>query len=132
MALSTIGITLNYKTTSGGTFEKIVDIKDFPNIGGPADMIETTTLSDKAQTFIKGVQSQDQMEFTANYNSDVFDTIKALDGDDIYWELQIGPAGVNGKFDWQGGVSIYLPGKGTNEVTEMNIVINPATVIEKV
>jgi len=131
MDISTIGITLNYKELVGGSFAKIVDIKGFPNIGGPAEMIEITTLSDVAQRFIKGVQSQDQMEFTANYDSDIYDTINALDGDGIYWQLQIGAAGVNGQFDWQGGVSIYLPGKGGNEVTEMNLVINPATVIVK-
>ena len=131
MAISTIGVTLEYKTTSGGTFAKLCDIKSFPNIGGAAEMIETTTLSNSKQTFIKGVQAQDQMEFVANYDSDIFDTIEAFGDTEIYWQLMIGDLGVNGIFQWQGAASVYIPGAGVNAVTDMNIVINPSTEVTK-
>ena len=50
------------------TYEKLCDIKDFPDLGGEPEMLETTTLSDPVQTFIMGIQSSDSMAFTMNYN----------------------------------------------------------------
>ena len=65
MAISTYKIFLMMKETS--TYTKLVDIKDFPDLGGAPEMLETTTLSDKMQTYIPGIQSIDALEFTANY-----------------------------------------------------------------
>lgn len=56
------------KADNADTWSKLVDIKDFPDLGGAPEMLETTTLSDGAQTYIPGIQSQDALEFTANYH----------------------------------------------------------------
>ena len=50
MAISTYKIFLMKKATAGETYEKVIDIKDFPDLGGAPEMLETTTLSDKMQT----------------------------------------------------------------------------------
>ena len=76
MAISTYKIFLMMKDTS--TYTKLVDIKDFPDLGGAPEMLETTTLSDKMQTYIPGIQSLDALEFTANYTKTDFTTLKAL------------------------------------------------------
>ena len=65
MAISTYKIFLMQKNTSA--WEKLIDIKEFPDLGGAPEMLETTTLSDKMQTYIPGIQSLDSLEFTANY-----------------------------------------------------------------
>lgn len=46
MAISTYKVFLMKGTTSGSstTYEKLVDIKDFPDLGGAPEMLETTTL----------------------------------------------------------------------------------------
>ena len=65
------------KAASGGTYTKLVDIKEFPDLGGDPEMLETTTLSDKMQTFISGIQSMDGLSFTANYTLADYKTLKA-------------------------------------------------------
>ena len=65
MAISTYKVFL-MKSTDGTTYEKLIDIKDFPDLGGAPEMLETTTLTDGMQTYIPGIQSLDAMEFNAN------------------------------------------------------------------
>ena len=60
MAISTYGISLMYKET-GSTYTKLIDIKDFPDLGGAPEMLETTTLSDSMQTYIPGIQTLDAL-----------------------------------------------------------------------
>ncbi len=40
-------------------------------------MLETTTLSDKMQTYIPGIQSLDSLEFTANYTLEEYKKLKS-------------------------------------------------------
>ena len=65
------------KAASGGTYTKLVDIKEFPDLGGDPEMLETTTLSDKMQTYIAGIQSMDGLSFTANYTLTDYKALKA-------------------------------------------------------
>ena len=78
MAISTYKIFLMQKNTSA--WEKLIDIKEFPDLGGAPEMLETTTLSDKMQTYIPGIQSLDSLEFTANYTLEEYKKLKALEG----------------------------------------------------
>ena len=77
MAISTYGIFLMHKA-SGETYSKLIDIKDFPDLGGAPEMLETTTLSDSMQTYIEGIQSADALEFSANYTKEDFTKCNAL------------------------------------------------------
>lgn len=138
MAISTYKVFLMKKAASGGTYTKLVDIKDFPDLGGAPEMLETTTLSDGAQTYIPGIQSQDALEFTANYTKTDFDTLKALEDQDIELAVWLGgtvangvatPTGSDGKFEFMGRLSVFVVGGGVNEVVDMTISIAPSTVI---
>ena len=44
MAISTYKVFLMKKTSE--TWSKLIDIKDFPDLGGSPELLETTTLSD--------------------------------------------------------------------------------------
>ena len=65
MAISTYKSYLMYKNAS--SWEKLVDIKSFPDLGGTPELLETTTLSDSMTTNIMGIQSLDALEFECNY-----------------------------------------------------------------
>lgn len=132
MAISTYGVTLMKGTVSGEatTYTKLVDIKDFPDLGAAPQTIETTTLSDAAQTFIGGVKTTAAMEFTANYTPEDFEEIAALDGVQKF-ALYFGENGVNGKFIWDGEASVWVVGGGVNAVLDMKISILPAGEIAK-
>lgn len=138
MAISTYKVFLMKKAAGGGTYTKLVDIKDFPDLGGAPEMLETTTLSDGAQTYIPGIQSQDALEFTANYTKTDFDTLKALEDQDLDLAVWLGgtvsngvatPTGSDGKFEFTGRLSVFVVGGGVNEVVDMTISIAPSTVI---
>ena len=137
MAISTYKIFLMMKG-SGSTYEKLVDIKDFPDLGGAPEMLETTTLSDKMQTYIPGIQSLAALEFTANYTKNDFTTLKALEGQEKEFAVWFGasesgstltPDGSDGKFEFKGQLSVFPVGGGVNEVVDMTITIAPSTPI---
>ena len=121
-------------------YEKLVDIKDYPDIGGSPETLETTTLSDSMQTYINGIQSSEAMEFTINYTSAIFDEIDAMAETETQFAIWFGgteetgvvtPTGDEGKFEFKGYISIRVSGKGVNEVREAVISIAPSTVITK-
>lgn len=140
MAISTYKVFLMKGTTSSSTttWEKLIDIKDFPDLGGAPELLETTTLSDKMQTYIPGIQSNDALEFTANYTKADYETLADLADAEEEYAVWFGgtesggvvtPDGSNGKFAFKGTLSVHVVGGGVNEVVDMNITIAPSTVI---
>ena len=129
MAISTYGITLMSKASGESAYTKLVDIKDFPDLGGAPEMLETTTLSDNMQTYIPGIQSLDALEFTANYTLADFQKIKAMTGTDTDFAVWFGTNGADGKFEFSGQISAFPVGGGVNEVVDMTITIAPSTAI---
>lgn len=138
MAISTYKIFLMKKGDSDDNYEKLIDIKDFPDLGGSPEMLETTTLSDKMQTYIPGIQSLDALEFTANYTKADFTKLKALEGTECDFAVWFGgtesggtltPDGSDGKFEFKGQLSAFPVGGGVNEVVDMTITIAPSTPI---
>jgi hypothetical protein len=129
MAISTHGITLMYRSAEGSSYTKLIDIKDFPDLGGTPEMLETTTLSDNMQTYIPGIQSLDALEFTANYTKADFTKIKAMEGVDTEFAVWFGAEGEDGKFSFNGQISAFPVGGGVNEVVSMTISIAPSTPI---
>lgn len=137
MAISTYKVFLMKKGT-GATYEKLVDIKDFPDLGGTPEMLETTTLSDGMQTYIAGIQSLDALEFNANYDLAQYQDLKELEGVENEYAVWFGgtvaggvvtPTGDNGKFNFKGYLSVFPVGGGVNEVVGMTISIAPSTAI---
>ena len=96
MAISTYKIFLMKKSSEGDTYEKLIDIKEFPDLGGAPEMLETTTLSDNMQTYIPGIQSLDALEFTANYTKTDFTKLKALEGKETDFAVWFGGTGEGG------------------------------------
>ena len=127
MAISTYGIFLMHKVSEA--YERLIDIKDFPDLGGAPEMLETTTLSDAMQTYIEGIQSSDALEFTANYTKEDYTKCNALKGKKESYAVYFGEEGTNGKFEFDGYLSARVNGGGVNEVVGMTISIAPATAI---
>lgn len=120
------------------TWAKLCDIKDYPDLGGSPEQLETTTLTDKMQTFILGIQKTDSMEFTCNYDKTTYNTLKGKEGSDLHLAVWFGgtesgstvtPTGSNGKFTFDGSLTVHVTGKGVNEVREMVVSIAASSVI---
>lgn len=139
MAISTYKVFLMHKAAAAEAWAKLIDIKEFPDLGGEPEMLETTTLSDSMQTYIPGIQSLDGLSFTANYDLTEFKKLKALEGKQEQYAVWFGgtgdppnvtPTGEKGKFSFTGELSVYPVGGGVNEVVDMNITIAPSTPIK--
>lgn len=128
--ISTYKTYLMYTTTSGGTYTKLVDIVDFPDLGGEPETIDVTTLSDPNRRYILGIQDTGVMNFTANYTHTDYAKIKALKNDINYYAVYFGatgstPDGSNGKYTFSGYIDVFVQGKGVNEAQQMTISIAP-------
>ena len=140
MAISTYKVFLMHKGAGvGASYSKLIDIKEFPDLGGDPEMLETTTLSDKMQTYIAGIQSLDALSFTANYTLEDYKSLQELSGKTESYAVWFGgtesdgtltPTGSDGKFKFDGQLTCYPTGGGVNEVVDLNISIAPSTPIE--
>ena len=119
MAMNTFGITLKWGATADAV-EKVVDIKDFPDMIGEPEMLETTTLSDAQVTNIPGIKSSDTLTFTCNYTKTDFTAVNEDAETPLHYVLEFSDGS---KFTWQGQHTCGLPGKGVNEVVEFTINI---------
>ena len=129
MAISTYGVYLMYDQSGAGSYEKLVDVKSFPDLGGSPEQLDTTTLSDKIKTSILGIQELDLLDFTANYTKTDFAKVKNLEGEDMAFAVYFGEQGEDGKFTFNGMLSVYANGGGVNEVVDMTISIAASTEI---
>lgn len=133
MAINTYQTYLMKKGSgTGATWEKLVDIKDFPDLGAAPEPIETTTLSDPARTYIPGIENTDQKSFTCNYTPDDYATVLALKGSEIEMAIWFGatvsgkvttPDGSMGKFEGKGYIDVYVNGGGVNEPVNMTVTL---------
>lgn len=128
-AYSTIGTILKMGE-SVALLEKVCKIKAYPDLGGAPENIESTDLEDDYQTFVAGVQSNDNLEFTCNYTDEAYEDLEDTAGDKLYYQLEMGESGAQGRFRWQGTHSVRVTGGDVNAVREMVITITPETDIE--
>ena len=118
MALS----SYNTQLTIG---DKEYAIKDFPSILGQRSSLETTTLSDDAQTFIPGIRQQSEnFPFLANYDSTIYAELNALSGEQ-YCKLTFSDGS---GYSWKGSVSVSINEGSVDAVLEMTISVTPSTV----
>lgn len=123
MAISTYGATLKWGESSEAV-SKVVDIKEFPDLIGDPNLLETTTLADAAQTYIPGIKSTDNLQFLANYTKTDYKACQQDEGKSLYYSLELSDGS---HFDWQGQHVLGLPGKGVDEVMEFTINVVPST-----
>lgn len=127
MAISTYGITLGIGATE--ITAKVVDIKEFPDLGGAPEEIDVTTFADGSRTSILGIQSQEPLEFTCNYNKTDYQAVVAKSRTDQFYSLSLGVDGLQGTFTWSGQHDAYLTGNGVNTPVEMVIVVMPDSIL---
>lgn len=124
---------------NGNTWEKLCDIKEFPDLGQAPDTLETTTLSDPMKTYINDIMDVGGgLEFNLNYDPAVYATLEALKGQELDYGVWFGatesggvytPDGSEGKFSFKGELSVWVKGAATSAVVDMGVSIAPSTPI---
>lgn len=126
MALNTYGISLKWGESVEAA-EKVVDIKDFPDLISDPELLETTTLSDPQVTNIPGIKGSDILTFTCNYTSADFAKVNDDAGKEMHYVLEFSD---KSKFSWKGQHTCGMPGKGVNEVVEFTINVVASSAVE--
>jgi hypothetical protein len=120
------------------TYEKLIDIVSYPDLGGAPEMLEATTLSDPMTVNVLGIQSLDALEFECNYDLEKYTELKEMEGKDQEFAVWLGgtesngvvtPTGSDGKFEFGGQLAVYVNGGGVNEVRKMTVSIAATTAI---
>jgi hypothetical protein len=121
------------------TYEKLIDIVSYPDLGGAPEMLEATTLSDPMTVNVLGIQSLDALEFECNYDLEKYTELKEMEGESHDFAVWLGgtesngtvtPTGTDGKFEFGGQLSVYVNGGGVNEVRKMTVSIAANTAIK--
>lgn len=128
MAVATINTILQYKEDNA--FVKLVDIKDYPDLGSLPNTIDTTDLTQtESETNILGLQSADALEFNCNYDYADMVKLETIAGSTQTFRLVLGEGGIDGVFEWTGELSVWKKGGGVNAVREMGIAISRGTAL---
>lgn len=141
MALSTYMTFLMYKPDGDATtdYEKLVDIKNVPALGAERNTIDITTLSDDTEQLIPGIKRVGSgYQFNANYDQDVYDSIDKMT--DVYSFAiykggtgsgsNVTPTGSDGKWKFDGRITIGTLDGGVDDSFDMVITIFPSTPID--
>lgn len=122
MAMTAFGTVLKYGATSPDTQ---ITIKDTPVILAKRSSVETTTLSDDARTYIPGIrETAESFDFTANYDSVIFETLNGLD--EVQKCALVFSDGSG--YTWDGNISASVNEAAIDAVLEMTISITPTSV----
>lgn len=132
MATSTVDTLLMHKANADATeYTKLVDIIEYPDLGGTPGQIDITTLSDHIKKSIEGILELDSLELPANYDSDDYDKIAELKGKEIPFAIYFGLNGEYGIFEFTGMISVMINGAGVNEARKMMMTITVSSEITK-
>lgn len=125
MAKCTNKTFLMIKKDGASDFEKLIDITQYPDLGGAKEKIDVTTLSDTKKRTINGVEDVNDLEFSAWYEKADYEKlleVEKADKIDTY-QLWFGEDGEDGIFEWAGKMAVYPASGGVNAAREMSFSI---------
>lgn len=132
---------LMIKKSGGEDWEKLVDIKEYPDLGSAPATLDATTLSDAQKMYINDIIDPGSLEFSANYTPEDYDKLKALEGAEQQFSMWLGgtgeagavvPSGEWGKFDFKGELAVWKKGASVSAVQDMGFAIAVTSEIVKV
>lgn len=134
-AIATIGSHFMKGSGTGTlTWAELFRFKTDPSLQDPPSTLDTTTQADHARTSIFGLAENDTKQFTCNYDPDVYDTIKGLEGQELNLSMWFGdtfdsatstytPTGSFGKFTGKGYLHVTYNGGDVNAVRDMTVTL---------
>lgn len=132
MATSTIHTYLEYLPSgTGTTWEKLADIKNYPDLSEAPERLDATTLSDEMRQYVPGVRDLPDYDFTANYDKTKYQAIVALKDTELSLRLRFGEetdADVS-IFTFTGKIDATITGGDVNAVREMTVNVYPSSAI---
>lgn len=122
MATISKGIKLSYKEAGGSEYTELTNLQEIPDLGGEAEAIEITVLSDAAHMYTDGILNYgDSLAFKFLYDKTQFTTLTGLTGSNS-WKVEL-PDGATCTFT--GTSSVKLDSVGVNAALTYQLSIKP-------
>lgn len=125
MAKCTNVTYLMHKGASDAAFSKLLDITQYPDLGGDKEKLDSTTLSDTKKRSINGLEDTAELAFSAWYDKSDYEKLLAIQeaGTVDKYQLWFGEDGEDGIWEWEGVMAVHPASGGVNAVREMSFSI---------
>jgi len=125
MAKCTNVTYLMHKGASDTAFSKLLDITQYPDLGGDKEKLDSTTLSDTKKRSINGLEDTAELAFSAWYDKNDYEKLLAIQeaGTVDKYQLWFGEDGEDGIWEWEGVMAVHPASGGVNAVREMSFSI---------
>lgn len=125
MAKCTNKTFIMHKGANEGDFTKLIDITEYPDLGGPKEKLDVTTLSDTKKRTIDGIEDVNDLEFKAWYEKADYEKLLAIQesGSLDTYQIWFGEDGQDGIWEWQGKMAVYPNTGNSNAAREMTFSI---------
>lgn len=125
MAKCTNKTFLMHKATGGDSFAKLIDITEYPDLGGEKEKIDVTTLSDTKKRTINGIEDTGDLQFKSWYEKADYVKLLAIQeaGTVDTYQLWFGEDGADGIWEWSGVMAVYPNTGSSNNAREMTFSI---------
>lgn len=132
-AIVSLGTQLSWKKPSATEYEVVIDITNFPDLGGEPNQHDVSTLKDWTKVSINGRQEMDALSFNYFVGSDNganFRATKLVENEDLDYRLSIGKDGSALVYEWKGQHTTWTLGADGDAPVEATISIAPSTALE--
>ena len=125
MAKCTNVTYLMHKGASDTAYSKLVDITQYPDLGGDKEKLDSTTLSDTKKRSVNGLEDTAELAFSAWYDKTDYEKLLAIQeaGTVDAYQLWFGENGEDGIWEWEGIMAVHPASGGVNAVREMSFSI---------
>ncbi len=125
MAKCTNVTYLMHKGASDTAYSKLLDITQYPDLGGDKEKLDSTTLSDTKKRSINGLEDTAELAFSAWYDKNDYEKLLAIQeaGTVDKYQLWFGEDGEDGIWEWEGVMAVHPASGGVNAVREMSFSI---------
>lgn len=125
MAKCTNVTYMMHKPAGASDFVKLLDITEYPDLGGAKEKLDATTLSDRKKRTVNGIEETSDLEFKAWYEKKDYEKLLAIQeaGTIDTYQVWFGENGEDGIWEWEGAMAVYPNSGGVNAVREMTFSI---------
>lgn len=125
MAKCTNKTFLMHKAKDAESFAKLIDITEYPDLGGEKEKIDVTTLSDTKKRTINGIEDTGDLQFKSWYEKADYEKLLAIQeaGTVDTYQLWFGENGEDGIWEWSGIMAVYPNTGSSNNAREMTFSI---------
>lgn len=125
MAKCTNVTFLMHKAAGESDFTKLLDITEYPDLGGEKEKLDSTTLSDRKKRTINGIEDTADLAFKAWYERTDYEKLLAIQTANTVdtYQVWFGENGEDGIWEWQGKMAVYPNSGSSNAVREMSFSI---------